>query len=120
LEQSFVHIGCPSSSFVKHIPEGSSHYFDTDGTIHLEISPSLLSDDMDVTAMQSEFEKWKQEIPLSESSSKKKQEGTVASVQQPTLTSIMQQILAFPIENKSLIESVTFLSDVKQQLAKLV
>lgn len=121
LEQSFVHIGCPSSSFVKHVPEGAIHHFDTDGTIHLEISPMAIPNDVDVVAMQSAFEQWKQEIPISESSSKRKTDGLVTTVgQQPTLSTIMQQILAYPIENKSLIESVSFLSDVKQQLAKLV
>ena len=36
-----------------------------------------------------------------------------------SMTSIMQRILAFPIESKSPLESMAFLAEVKQQLAML-
>lgn len=37
-----------------------------------------------------------------------------------TLTAVMQRVLAFPIESKSPIESMTFLADIKQRLASLI
>ena len=37
-----------------------------------------------------------------------------------TLTSIMQRIIAYPIESKSPMESIAFLSEIKRQLSALL
>ena len=73
------------------------------------------------------YVKWKDAIPLSETQAK----GEKKMMIQPdngfgngqggvTLTSVMQRILAYPIESKSPLESMAFLADVKRQLASMI
>ena len=42
------------------------------------------------------------------------------SRQPPTLTAIMQRILAWPIEERSLLDNTRFLFEVRRQIAALV
>lgn len=122
LEESFVHIGCPVSSFIGHIPENAVQHVDGEGGIHVELSELLVP--VSWEELQQEFLQWKEGIPVEVSKNAKKKDGSINEIpiqnQPASLTSIMQRVLAFPIEQKSLIESVSFLSEIKQQLAKLV
>lgn len=124
LEQTIIHIGCPVSSFLKHVPEGATHTIGTDGTVALQLPELMFPEGIDAAIMEQEFLEWKQAVPVVESKKNPKtQEQQIPSVESPqptTLTAIAQRILAFPIEKKSMIECVSFLSDIKTQLAGLV
>ena len=66
----------------------------------------------------------KDDIPLIDNKSEKKrnsqQEHAYDDNKRFSLTVIMQRILAYPIESKSLFENMVFLADVKRQLAELI
>ena len=126
IEQTIIHIGCPVSSFFKHLPEGATHTVATDGSVTLQLPETMFPEGIDVQAMEAEFLQWKQSVPVAESAKKRQSEALRdlndggATIQPVSLTAVMQQILSFPIEKKSMIECVSFLSDIKTQLAKMV
>ena len=75
--------------------------------------------------MQKAFETWKQEQPLKTEDENKnnggKQQGTSQRVMAPSkLTEIMAQILAWPVEQKTPLECINFISDIKRQLAAII
>ncbi|MBO7567376.1 MAG: hypothetical protein J6T60_09830 [Bacteroidales bacterium] len=123
LEQPLVMIGFPIKSIDKYTPEGADVSPETDGCITVTISQMMLPDDADINALVSEYSEWKETIPLTES---KKHDAAVETQhgsfsQSPTtITGVMRRILEYPIEQKSPIECMTFLSDVKRQLASLI
>ena len=67
LEQTIIHIGCPVSSFLKHVPEGATHTIDTDGTVALQLPELMFPEGIDVATMEQEFLAWKQGVPVAES-----------------------------------------------------
>jgi len=89
----------------------------------LQMPAEMLTDDADT--MQRDYTEWHHAIPLTETKERKKRDTAVnqsvaATANPTTLTAIMQQVLAFPIESKSPLESMAFLADIKQQLAALI
>ena len=95
--------------------------------VHLVLSlPELMVADA-YEEMADAYAEWKDALPLTESNpgTRKKASCKDLAIQQAedgplTLTSIMQRILAFPIESKSPLESMVFLADIKQRLATLI
>ena len=83
-----------------------------------------MADDLEVMA--AAYADWKDAVPLTENNaqhkaSNKPTDGEAAGGIVPnTLTGIMQRVLAFPIESRSPIESMTFLADIKRQLAEMI
>ncbi len=123
VDGTIIHIGCPVTSLSKHLPEGASNVFNEDGSASISLPETLIPDDTDLAAMASEAEQWKQSFPVAEPAKKKPDTEGVSDAfppQSATITGLMQQILAFPVEKKSPMECAEFLSDLKIQLAKLI
>lgn len=119
--ETVVQIGCPLSSLSKHLPEEAVMEQNPDGSVVITLSENMIPDNADLAEMSSVAGEWMQSCQqVAENSSKQKKIPTECFERQPlTITGIMQQILAFPIENKSMAECVSFLSGIKIQLAKL-
>lgn len=124
LDDPIIHIGCPVSSLSNHLPDGAVATSDEESAeIEITLPSTIVPDDADIAAMMADFEQWKESCPLTETTKKKNGSETLenALTSQPsTITGIMQQILAFPVEQKSMLDCVAFLSDLKIQLAKLI
>ncbi len=122
LDNTIIHIGCPVSSFIKHLPDEFTHTISTEGVVNVTLTATAIPDDADLSAMQADFEQWKQSYPVVESKKQPAADAATAPLQQAptTITAVMQQILSFPIEKKSMIECVSFLSDVKTRLAQII
>ena len=87
----------------------------------------MLPADYSIELIQKEFDAWKQVLPEAKpSNSRKRQQASVCqdvitSVPPPLcLTDIMRSILSYDINRHTPFESVQFLSDIKQQLIKLI
>jgi hypothetical protein len=125
-DETLAQIGCPLSSFASHIPDGATQAQYDDGSVVITLPDAMLPDDTDLAAMSAAIDEWKQAIPLAETLRKKtdtdggSEPRRFAGRQPATLTGIMQQILAFPVEKKSMIDCVSFLCDIRAQLAKIV
>lgn len=135
LGQVLAMIGFPPASMEKFTPEGAKVSPQQDGSIVIELPSSLIPDDTDIRELSVEYGEWKKGLPVAEGkAAKKESENLFADVatseprhempSQPrcpaTLTGIMQQILAYPLEQKSPIENMMFLSGIKRQLLSLI
>ena len=88
--------------------------------IYIELPAEL--GELDVDTISAKVEEWKQLFPVKED--RKKQKGDQAQQQQLSqrpmgMAGICSQVLAYPLEKKSPVEVVDFVSDLKRQLAAL-
>ena len=127
IEQPVAFIGFPETSVNKWMPEGADQT--TVDEKHLAVRlPSVMLAEESVEALDDAFTEWKDAVPLSESQTKVEKKSKAQSdamkvdgiVENVTLTSVMQRILAYPIESKSPLESMSFLADVKRLLAGMI
>jgi hypothetical protein len=127
VEQPVAFIGFPETSINKWMPEGAEQTAVGEKHLAVRLPKELFGEDTP-EAIDAAFTEWKEAVPLSESQAKGEKKvkvqtgidlglGKEAGV---TLTSVMQRILAFPIESKSPLESMAFLADVKRQLATMI
>ena len=118
-DDTMVFIGFPITSLEKYSSDGREIMNVDDKAVDMVLPEELLKGEF----TEQDFEHWKQSVPLTESSRKERQNvlQTVQSTGQAmSLTSIMQRVLAFPIESKSPLDCMVFLADVKQQLATII
>ena len=127
VEQPVAFIGFPETSIGKWMPEGAEQTAVDEKHFAVRL-PELLFGGDTAEVLDAAFTEWKDAVPLTESQAKgekkvKVQTGVdlVAGKEGgATLTSVMQRILAYPIESKSPLESMAFLADVKRQLAGMI
>lgn len=123
VDGAIIHIGCPVTSIANNLPDGATSVNCDDGSVVITLPDTMIPDTADLAAIAVEFDQWKQSFPITEPTKKKSDTEILENafaVQPATMSGILQQILAFPIENKSMIECVTFLSELKVQLAKII
>ena len=127
IDQPVAFIGFPETSLNKWMPEGAEKTNVDEKHLSVRLPETFFTGD-NLEDMDGAFKEWKDAAPLSLSQSKgeKKDKGQMDigisndTRNGATLTSVMQRILAFPIESKSPLESMAFLADVKSQLAALI
>lgn len=127
IDDAVTYIGFPETSLQKWTPEGAVQRVEGEKHLVMTLPELIVSGDLD--EMTADFNQWKESIPLTESQPGLRKRGGGRGLEnsaeedtdQPaTLTSIMQRVMAFPIESRSPLESMTFLADVKRQLAALI
>ncbi len=124
-DTTIVQIGCPVVSLTKYLPESTDYVENEDGTVEITLPETLTAEIETFDNPAIAFEEWKQSCPFVEGISKRKRVSDAVSTlykesQPATITSVMRQILAFPIERKSLVECADFLSGIKSQLAQII
>ncbi len=126
LEQPVAFIGFPETSISKWIPEGAEQTAIEDKHLAIRLPEVFFAGDT-AEVLDAAFAEWKEAIPLSETQAKgdkksrnQSDNGIGNTEGGVTLTSVMQRILAYPIESKSPLESMAFLADVKRQLAAMI
>jgi len=128
VDEPVAMIGFPPASISKYAPEGAQTTSNTDGSVDIVFPSSIIPDDADINALLDEYNQWKSALPITESLPSKKeksQETSSETIFAPysspsTLTTIMQRILAYPLESKSPVENLTFISEIKRQLSALI
>ena len=127
IDEAVAYIGFPETSLQKWIPEGAEQRVEDEKHLVLTLPEVMVTDGPDVLA--AAYDEWKESIPLTEPQPGLRKRGGGKDVvddddniscHSATLTGVMQRILAFPIESRSPLESMTFLADVKRQLATLI
>lgn len=120
-DETFLFVGFPLKSADKFIPQRTS--FDSVSDTQLAITIELRwEDDLSYDALNEAFLKWKEEQPIQEPK-QRRDESPASEVmirQKSTLTGIMSEILAWPLEQKTLMENTAYLSSIKQRLAGLI
>ena len=127
IDEPVAYIGFPETSLMKWMPEGAEQRVDGEKHLVVALPEVMLSDTPE--DMAAAYTEWKETIPLTEAQPGLRKRGggrgteaeddglTGSSV---TLTGVMQRILAWPLESKSPLETVTFMADIKQRLAALI
>ena len=119
IDQSVVLIGFPVTSLGKWTDNIANRHDVGDKHLLLRIADDKFTSVENESEMLDAFQRWKSQLPIVDKSDRHSPQELGLSSPVMNLTSIAQRILAFPIESKSLIECAQFLSDIKQQLAKL-
>ena len=93
-----------------------------DNSLEMTLPAEVFAPEVDIESLRNGFEDWKQCQPLTEASKKKVEEEKVRNERSahPRLTDIMLRILAYPIEQHSPMECMTFLGDIKQQISEFI
>lgn len=76
--------------------------------------------DADAESLGEEFDAWKQGVPMTEASKKRIAEEQGKVERQPRLTDVMHRILAYPIEQRSPMDCMAFLAEIKQQISEII
>ena len=107
-------IGFPVTSLEKYSGTDCEVRAVEDKQIDVVLSESFVREEL----KEEDFENWKQSVSLAES--KQKEEQSLQPAVSVSLTGIMQRILSFPIERKSPLDCMTFMAEIKQQLAAII
>ena len=125
IEDSVLFVGFPITSIDKYF--GSFVVSEvSEKTKDVSLPDNIVTGCMDMDIMQTDFDIWKDSIPLTVSQVKhhddEKNVSAVArtNTSPKTLTAVMQQILAFPLEQKTPIQCMLFIAETKQQLASMI
>lgn len=122
IDEGLVFVGFPVTSLQKFTPEGATVSLGDDKSAHLLLPSSVFQDVSDIEQLKNEFANWKQSVPLTENAKKEIEvEKYGTSGGHPTrLTEIMHHILAYPIEQKSPMECMSFLAEIKKRIADII
>lgn len=122
LVETVVFIGFPITSLGKFLPEGAQMSSNEDKSVSVTLPIDVFQGGKDTEALKGTYEQWKESVPLAVS-----RKGSVkddlknTSVTQPhRMSEIMLRILAFPVEQKTPMECMNFIAEVKQDIAKLL
>lgn len=118
-DESMVFIGFPVSSLQKFFGDGLQVNDDKSVTATLDIG--IFGEDVSVETLNRDYGNWKKSVPLTENSKKRLEEERNPETAKPQrMTDIFHEILAYPIESKSPMESMVFLAELKSKLSKII
>ena len=123
VERDVCFVGFPVTSLDKWAPDPALVTRRDDGSIDLVLPAEVQQGRPQTADMTGDFTQWRNSIPITEAQPKKekaRQNGTGGEAPESvheSLTAIMQQVMAFPIESRSPMECMLFLSELKKKLA---
>lgn len=126
VEQPVVFVGFPVSSFDKWVPqEFARQYADEKHVVVVPSDEKLPA--ADPAELADMFAIWKDNVELSVVTSSKPRDKsrpsddiTEKTTAPRSLTEVMKQILAYPLESKSPVDNMLFLAQIKSQLSLLI
>ncbi len=122
-QDTMVFVGFPLSSLEKYTPVGAVVQPQEDSSVDIFLPDTVFPLESTPETLHEEFLNWKAAAPLTENSKKQVEQekhGIVASERPARLTDIMREIMAYPLEQRSPLESMVFLAEVKQKLATIL
>lgn len=119
-DSSVVFIGFPVSSLEKYTPSGASVSVGADKSAVLTLPEEVFQGVTDAGQLQTDFGDWKNSVPQTETAKKDAAIDHSAASRPGRLTDIMHRILAYPIEQKSPLESMQFLAEIKRSIADII
>lgn len=116
----YVHIGLPLSSFEKYFPDvlNNNEMFRMENK-HIIIHSKSFFVNEDFSNYEEILTEWKSNIKLSDKEKKKNKEIKNESYNIITSDSLINEIMSYPIENKTLIESLQFLGYIMDKAIKI-
>jgi len=125
---SFVFVGFPVTSIDKFRPKDSTEETVDANHVILTLSDAVFPADVTVEMLAADYTRWKGEVvytePKAEGDDKTKtktvEKSSIAQPSQVRLTDIMHDILAYPLESKSPIDTILFVAELKQKLSSMM
>ena len=122
-ENGYVQVGLQLSSFEKYFPSvvGNEEIFEMKNK-HIIIHAKQFFVDKNFSEYEDILKEWKNNIKLSPNEKKKSKElnKTESSEKQMlSVDSLINEIISYPIENKNLVESLQFLSYIRDKFTKI-
>ena len=117
-----VFIGFPITSLAKYLPEDAQVTANDDKSVAITLQPAVLPETGDAESLAEDFRHWKNSVPMAQpkrTSLRDELKGGV-EMQPHHLSEVMLRVLSFPIEQKTPMECMAFIAEVKQQLASLL
>ena len=117
-DATVVFIGFPVTSLSKYLPEESEMVSNNDKTVVVTLPLSVFHEIEDASSLANEFHHWKNSQPIAPSKKGSLKEALKNGVEMPPqqLSEIMLKILAFPVEQKTPMECMLFVSEIKQDM----
>lgn len=124
IDEPVAYIGFPPTSIEKFTPQGASIEPQSDGNMVLTLSEESLAE-ADLQTLTAEYEQWKNELPLIENGKKNRAFAEDSKFDlpfaQPTSVSfLLHRILSYPVELRSPVDNLQFISELKQMATLLV
>lgn len=119
-DDSIVFVGFPLTSLERYTPEGATIVPVDEKCVDIVLSGGLFVSDTDIETLATEFENWKQSVPMTDASKRRIAEEQCKVERQPRLTDVMHRILAYPIEQRSPMDCMAFLAEIKQQISEII
>ena len=122
-EGGYVQVGLQLSSFEKYFPG----VVDDDTVFEMQnkciiIHAKSFFIDNDFSEYENILNEWKNNVKLSDKEKKKRREITTGrhnNVDDNSVDSLIREIISYPIENKNLVESLQFLSYIRDKAIKI-
>lgn len=115
----FAFVGFPITSVEKYTPADAVAVRLSDKAVDIQLGVELIDASVSFDTLSDAVEKWKEGIPLTKPLDRKSDKELYTDVS-PEVSEIMKEILAYPIESKSLIENTIFISNIKEKLTKTI
>lgn len=124
VEQPVVFIGFPASSFEKWVPADMVRQDVADKHVIVRVNTERLPS-TDSAELADMFEIWKDNVELSVAAKPKDKPKPLNEDLKPadsvhSLTDVMKQILAYPLESKSPVDNMLFLAKLRSLLSELI
>ena len=107
------------TSLERHTPEGGTVAEQEDKTIALILAENIFGETT-TEQLQTDFTNWKKSVPLVKSKEQGAKNQDKKVVTDVSVEDVVKRILAYPIEQHSPLETMAFLSEIKQQLSERV
>lgn len=117
-----VFIGFPVTSLAKYIPKEAEMLTNDDKSVVIKLSPGIFSEAKDSTSLTEYFHNWKKSVPLAQPKKNSLKDDLKNGMELPPhrLSEVMLKVLAFPVEQKTPMECMNFITEIKQDIAKLL
>jgi len=115
-------VGFPVTSLSRYLPENSASVTNDDKTVEITLSISDFSEE-NMEQIQNDFKNWKNSVPLAVSKKAKSLRDDLKNNggEHPhRMSDIMLSILSFPLENKTPMDCMNFIAELKQRITLLI
>lgn len=124
IDDPVTFIGFPKTSIDKWLPKEAQIEKADEKHLIISVQGDVVEADS-TEELKGMFEIWKDNIEVSAPSKQNSQntssgQHTDSNVKDISITGVMREILAFPIESKTPMESMLFLAELKKKLSKII
>lgn len=120
-KNDIILVGLKQSSFSKYFPNVAPNIVEAKHMI-IDVSEQMKELNLVLDSYTDKLAEWKKTIPIKQQNEKDKQTAKqiIKEPNKSSIVAVMQEVLAYPIENKTLIENTLFISHLKSELTKLI